>query len=190
MRLLENSKSSNLYSRPECHVVSKAFPISKNTAGVDVLLLKFRFTWSVSLIHWSVVLWSARKPNWLAHIKFLSSVCFWIVLFSNSMPVVDTRLIGRKFWFRQDYEFSTFEGGGKWPSRRQWLNKCVKCTRYLLGRWRRHPFGMPLKPYAFPNFKEINRKVFSDGSRQGFDLSLHMSSVVTVTQVMSSELVF
>jgi hypothetical protein len=31
-----------LYSKPECHVVSKAFSISKNTAAVDILLLKFR----------------------------------------------------------------------------------------------------------------------------------------------------
>jgi hypothetical protein len=30
MRLVENSNSDNLYRRPECHVVSKAFSISKN----------------------------------------------------------------------------------------------------------------------------------------------------------------
>jgi hypothetical protein len=32
--------------------------------------------------------------------KFISSMCFWIILkinFSNSLPVVDKRLIGRKF---------------------------------------------------------------------------------------------
>jgi hypothetical protein len=30
--------------------------MSKNTAAVDILLLKLRVTWSVSLIHCSVVL--------------------------------------------------------------------------------------------------------------------------------------
>jgi hypothetical protein len=44
--------------------VSKAFSMTKNTAAVDIL--RFRETWSVNLIHWSVVLWRARKPNWLA----------------------------------------------------------------------------------------------------------------------------
>jgi hypothetical protein len=41
----------------------QAFSISKNTAFVHTLLLNFKVTWSVSLIHWSVVLWRARKPN-------------------------------------------------------------------------------------------------------------------------------
>jgi hypothetical protein len=44
MRLVESSTSNsdNLYSKPECHVVS----IYKNTrtAAVDLLLLKFRVT--------------------------------------------------------------------------------------------------------------------------------------------------
>jgi hypothetical protein len=30
----------NLYIKPRCHVVSKAFSISQNTAAVDILLLK------------------------------------------------------------------------------------------------------------------------------------------------------
>jgi hypothetical protein len=55
-RLVENYNSDSLYSRPWCHVVSKAFTMSKNIAAVDILLLKFRVTWSVSLVHWSVVL--------------------------------------------------------------------------------------------------------------------------------------
>jgi hypothetical protein len=29
--------------------------------------------------------------------------------------------------------FASFQGAGKWPSRRQWFNKCVKCTKDLLG---------------------------------------------------------
>jgi hypothetical protein len=40
-----------LYSKPACHVVPKAFSMSKNTAAVDILLLKFMVIWSVSLIH-------------------------------------------------------------------------------------------------------------------------------------------
>jgi hypothetical protein len=92
MRLVEKANSDNLWSRPECHVLWKAFSVYRNTAAVDMLLLKFRVMWSASLIHWSVVLWSARKPNWLAFSKFLSSMCFLIVLkinFSDSLPVVD-----------------------------------------------------------------------------------------------------
>jgi hypothetical protein len=31
IKLVENSNLDNLYSKPECHVVSKAFSMSKNT---------------------------------------------------------------------------------------------------------------------------------------------------------------
>jgi hypothetical protein len=41
-------------------------------------LVKFRVTWSASLIYSSVLVWSARKPNWLAFSKFLSPVWFSI----------------------------------------------------------------------------------------------------------------
>jgi hypothetical protein len=51
IKLIDNFSLDNLYSKPRCHVVSKAFSISKNTAAVDMLLLKYKFTWSVSLIH-------------------------------------------------------------------------------------------------------------------------------------------
>jgi hypothetical protein len=37
---------------------------------------------------------------------------------------------------------------------------------------------------------EINRDVFTDGSQQGFTLSLHVSSMATVTEVMRSDLLF
>jgi hypothetical protein len=50
MRLLGNWNSDSLYSRPVCHVVSKAFSISKITAAVDILLLKLKEMSSVSLI--------------------------------------------------------------------------------------------------------------------------------------------
>jgi hypothetical protein len=46
---------------------------------VDILLLKFKVTWSVSLIHWSVVLWRARKPNWLALRRHFSSMYIWTI---------------------------------------------------------------------------------------------------------------
>jgi hypothetical protein len=66
-----------------------------------MLLLKFKATWSVSFIHCTVVLWRARKPNWLALSRPFSSMCFWTIFrinFSNSLFVMDTGLIGRKFW--------------------------------------------------------------------------------------------
>jgi hypothetical protein len=43
-RLVENYNSDSLYSRPGCHVVPKAFSMSKNTAAIDTLLLNFRET--------------------------------------------------------------------------------------------------------------------------------------------------
>jgi hypothetical protein len=94
IKLVENSNLDHLYSKPECNVVSRAFPMSKNTAAVNKLMLKLRVTWSVSLIHCSVVLWHARKPNWLPLSKPLSSMCFWTIFrmtLSNSLPFVDRR---------------------------------------------------------------------------------------------------
>jgi hypothetical protein len=166
IKLVENSNLNNLYSKPECHVVSEAFSMTKSTATIDILLLKLRVTWSVSLIHCSVVLWRARKPNWPALRRSLSSKRFWTIFritFSNNLPVVDRRPIGSKFWrnlgslsgFGNVMTFASFQGFGKWDSRRQWLNKCVKFTNDLLGRCLRHSFGKPSIPQAFLNFKEL-----------------------------------
>jgi hypothetical protein len=120
------------------------FSMSKNTAAVDILLLKLRVTWSVSLMHCSVVLWRARKLYWLALSRPLSSICFWRDFrntFSNSLPVVDRRLIGRKFWGNfgsltgvgNVMNFVSFQDFGKWDTRSQWLNKCLTCTNVRLG---------------------------------------------------------
>jgi hypothetical protein len=49
-KLDEKWNSDSLYSKPGCYVVSNAFSISKNSAAVDILLLKFKVTWSVSCI--------------------------------------------------------------------------------------------------------------------------------------------
>jgi hypothetical protein len=109
MTLVKNCNSDSLYNRPECHTVSKAFSMFKNSAATDKLLLKLKVTGSISLIDWSVMLWCARKPNWLAYSNFLSSVCFWIVLtinFLNCLPLVEK---GLKFWvlvrFQQSSDF-------------------------------------------------------------------------------------
>jgi hypothetical protein len=56
IKLVENSNLDNLYIKAGCHVVSKAFSISKNTTAVDILLLKLRVTWPVSLMQYTVVL--------------------------------------------------------------------------------------------------------------------------------------
>jgi hypothetical protein len=53
----------------------KAFSVSKNTAAVDMILLNFKVMWSVGLINWSVVLWRARKPNWLKQALFFWLTC-------------------------------------------------------------------------------------------------------------------
>jgi hypothetical protein len=93
-------------------------------------------------------------------------MCFWTILwmtFSNNLPVVDRRLIGRKSWgnlgslpyFGNVMTFASFQRFGKWDSRRQWLNKCVKCTNGRFGRCLRHSFRMPPIPQDFLNFKEL-----------------------------------
>jgi hypothetical protein len=86
--------------------------------------------------------------------------------------------MGHKIWgnfgslpgFGSVVIFASFQDAGKWPSRRQWLNKRVKRARGLLGRCRGYLFGMPSRPQASQNFKdcifsdvtgsEINRDVF------------------------------
>jgi hypothetical protein len=47
IKLVENFNLDNLHSKPECHVLSKAFSMSKKTAAVDILLLKLRVRMSV-----------------------------------------------------------------------------------------------------------------------------------------------
>jgi hypothetical protein len=131
-----------------------------------MLLLKFMVTWSVSLIHWSVVLWWARKPNWLALSRPSSSMCLWTIFritFSTSLPVVGRRLIGCQFGgnlgslpgFGNLITFAPFQGFVKWDSERQWLNKCVRCTSGVPGRWLGHSLGIPSSPQVFLNFNEL-----------------------------------
>jgi hypothetical protein len=55
---------------------------------------------------------------------------------------------------------------GKWPSPREWLNKCVN-AQGLLGRFQNHLLGMPSKPQAFHNFKDC----ISFGTSQGWILT-------------------
>jgi hypothetical protein len=84
--------------------------------------------------------------------------------FSNSLPVVDKKLIGRKLWghfgsllgFVNVMTFPFFHDFGKWDSRRQWLNKCG-----LLGRCLRHSFWIPSSPKAFINFNEFTNLCIS-----------------------------
>jgi hypothetical protein len=140
--------------------------MSNNTAAVDILLVKLRVTWSDSLIYFSVVLWRARKPNRFALSRPLCSICFWTnfsITFYNSLPIVGRRLIGRKFWgnfgslpgFGKVIIFASFQGFGKCGSRRQWLNKWVKCNNGRLGRCLRHSFWISSIPQAVLNIKDF-----------------------------------
>jgi hypothetical protein len=56
--------------------------MSKNRAALDIFF-KFRVMWSSSIIHWIVIMWPDRKPNWLAFSKLSFSVCFRIVASST-----------------------------------------------------------------------------------------------------------
>jgi hypothetical protein len=68
IRLFGNFNLDSFFCKPRCHALSNSFSIFKNTAAVDMLLLKFEVTWSVSLIPWSVVLWPSTETE-LAYIK-------------------------------------------------------------------------------------------------------------------------
>ena len=95
VKCFENSNFDSLCSKLECHVVSKAFLMSKNTFWIEIKGHVFRQPHTLY-----VVLWRARKTNWLALSWPLSSICLWRNFkntFSNSFPVVDRRLIERKF---------------------------------------------------------------------------------------------
>jgi hypothetical protein len=127
IRLVGIFNLHNLYSKPRCHVVSKAFSISKNTAAVDLLFLKFEVMWSASLIHSSAVLWWERKSHWLALSRSLSSMCLWTIFrntFSNTSPVVDQSPIGHKLLgryrslqrFSNVITFACFKGFGNGPA--------------------------------------------------------------------------
>jgi hypothetical protein len=129
-------------------------------------MLKFKVTCLVNLIHWSAMLWRARKRNWLALSRPLSSMCLWTIFritFSNSLPIEDKRLIGCKFWGNfwflpgsgNGIACTSFKDSGKWDSRRQRINKCVRCTSGLLGRCLRHSFGVPSSPQDFLNSNEF-----------------------------------
>jgi hypothetical protein len=172
--MIENLSFINLYSKSRCHAVLKAISISKNTAAVNMLLLKLKVTWSISLIHWSVMLWWAVKPNWLALSRPLYSMylrTIFRITFSNSLPVIDKRLIECKFWgnlwslpdFSNIITFASFHGFGKWDSQRHWLNKRVRCTSGLLGRYLRYSFGIPTSTQAFLNLNEFANLCMSHG---------------------------
>jgi hypothetical protein len=84
IRSIESFNSDNLCSKLRCHVIWNAFSISNHTAAVD------NMTRSSSLIHCSVVLWRARKPNWLALSRSLFQMCLWTIFrmtFSNRYKV-------------------------------------------------------------------------------------------------------
>jgi hypothetical protein len=121
------------------------------------MLLKFKVTWSASRMHWSVVLWRARKPNWLGF-----CMCLWIILrmtFSNSLPAVGRRLIGLRFWrnfgflpgFGKVITFASFQDDGRCDRRKQWLNRWVRWTNGFRGSCLRHSLGMSSIPRAFIN---------------------------------------
>jgi hypothetical protein len=82
------------------------------------------------------------------------------ITFFNSLPVVDKRLIGCKFWgnfgsllgFGNIMTFASFQDFRKWDNLRQWLNKRVRCITGVLGRWLRHSFAIPSSPQDFLNF--------------------------------------
>jgi hypothetical protein len=155
-------------------VVPKAFVISKNITAVDILLLKFRVTWSASLVYWRAVLWCAWKPKWLLCSSFFSSAYLWTVFriaFSNNLPIVDKRHIEHKIWgnfgslscLDEVNMFASFQDCRKWDSQKHWLNKCMIWDSDLHGRCLRHSFRILSKLHALFNFGMFIRFWMSQG---------------------------
>jgi hypothetical protein len=115
LQLLPGSSSSShspLSSHISPHYITPAIkqcrysdnPHSRSRRGVACsqrhITVEIWVTWSNNIIHWSVILWSARKSDWFAFSKFLSSACFWSVpkiSFSNNLPEADKILTRCKF---------------------------------------------------------------------------------------------
>jgi hypothetical protein len=159
--------------------VSKAFSIPKNTPAVNILFWNFGWC-DLPASHIEVSYCDLLESQTDLQLVSFFPQCFWIVLktsFSNSL-VVDKRLIGCKFWrnlgplpgFGRVMISASFQGARKSPSSRQWLNKCIKCTRGIPGRCRRHSFGMPFKLHVVPNFK--------DCTSQGQNITRMSSSMI------------
>jgi hypothetical protein len=121
MKYVEISNFDHSHIRPECHVLSKAFSISMNTAA-DIFLLEFRVTRSpASYIKMSYCDLLETRIN-LPLVSFLPQFVFGFFLkLANTIPVLDRRLIEREFWgnlgslsrFGRAMNFASFQGAGK-----------------------------------------------------------------------------
>jgi hypothetical protein len=143
----------------------------------DILLLKFKVTWSISLMYWCIMLWHAQMPNWYTFSMLFSSMCLWTIFritLSNTC-VVERRFTGHNIWvnfgslpgFGKGITFASFQDTGKCESCKHWLNRCVRWTSVLLGRCLRHSFGMLSIPQAFFSLREL----ISFSMSQGITLS-------------------
>jgi hypothetical protein len=130
-------------------------------------------------------MWRGRKPHALKFrvviCRETKLVCSKQALFFN-MPLkyfqnnlvrqvacMDNRMIGRKSWrtsgplthFGKAITFDSFQNFGKWGSRKQWLNKCVRCATGLLEKCLRHLFRIRSSPEAFLSFNEFTNSCLS-----------------------------
>jgi len=163
----EKCNFDSLCNKPGFQVESKAFSISKNTAAVDMLLLKFKVTWSVSCIEASCcgALESQIGMDSVCYFPQCVFELFWWWPFQIVFPT------GLKFWenfgflpgFGKAFTFTSFQEDGKCDSRKQWLNRWVRWTIGFRGRCLRHSFGMPSIPQAFFNLRQFNIFCTSQG---------------------------
>jgi hypothetical protein len=113
---VKNSNSDNLYSRPECHVGSKDFSISKNIAAVGIYCWNLGCDPPASYTEVSYCELLEGRTD-LQLVSFFPQCVFGLFLKSASNIVMDMRLIGRKFWAiarcQQSYDFCLL------PSRRE-----------------------------------------------------------------------
>jgi hypothetical protein len=141
LQLLHGVKTPQ-YSRPKCHVVSKTFSISRNTAAVQFLGDVISHPHTLKYLNCDLI----DSQNYFHLVSFFP-YCFWTVLeinFAISLPIVDKRLIGRKFWGNLKY----FQGFGSYDNYffprcrkvtkpKAVIKKFVKCLREI-GRWQKN----------------------------------------------------
>jgi hypothetical protein len=142
------------------------------------------------------------------HLVSLFSQCVYGLFLKSAytLPVVDKRLIGRKFGrnfgslphFGRVMTFASFQGAGKWLSRKQRLHVLNVQKVFLEDAGDIHlECHLNHRPFLISSTvflsdvtgSELNKGAFINGSQQGLNCSLHLLPMVKVTQVVRCKMV-
>jgi hypothetical protein len=82
IKLFENSNLDNIYSKPECHVLSNAFSMSNNTEAIVIFLLHLRVTGPLN--SYIAVSWCDVNRNQIV-LRCVEKACFFNMLLDYIM---------------------------------------------------------------------------------------------------------